>query len=463
MDVRHGSKPIDEAVGDPKIDAGLRLKIKNYLNKDRAFIDGIWVDRKRSALEEVVVRTYCHKPISFDDFERLYNDFLRQHEIEDIYITDDVRRTRKARLSEAHCVLWKQGEQFRYYDIDGRDFTELLDELDLDSFENIEISTAKLMEDHPEILRRYDIRDQYELHNLLRKIVPDGSYHRFHCTRMPNIVFGTFDRDSALFDLLIDNAPISNTDLAQLIHDEYGYDTAIILSTYLQHFTEYYHQGMYTIDQKVMSAENRNLLQSALTDDFYYIDEIRRIYQKLVPGAVAEEINPYNLKLMGFQVMSRYVLQHYPTLDAYFTHMLTADDIVDIRESRKRFSYVQAFSQTLTGLKKSLQIVEFEPNQFISIRRLERSGVDRQAIRVFCEAVWDFVPDGTYFSIRSLRQDGFESDLYDLGFGDWFYASLLISDSRFSYSTMFGCIIFYKGSKEVTIKAFESDLINRVG
>lgn len=325
------------------------------------------------------------------------------------------------------------------------------------------MSTVKFMRDYPEIMEKYDIRDQYELHNLLRKIVPEGNYHDFRCGRTPDIKFGTFDRDAAILDILIDNAPICMKDLAQLVSMEYGYDPAVVMGSYLQNFSEYYHQGIYSIDQKQMNAENRNALKSVLTEDFYYIDEIRQIYSNLIHDADLEEINPYNLKVMGFLVYSGYVVQNHNSLDEYFHKLLTKDDIIDISAYRKRFVYIQNFYQKLKELKRSLQVVEFAPNQIIRINKLERSGVSRTMIQDFCDDVYDFVEDGQYFSAQSLRTAGFESDLYALGFEDLFYANLLISDDRFSFGTMFGNIIFYKGKSNITIKSFEMNLIQKNG
>ena len=42
-------------------------------------------------------------------------------------------------MADERFLLWKLNERFRYYDIDGRDYTELLDTLNLDSYENIEL------------------------------------------------------------------------------------------------------------------------------------------------------------------------------------------------------------------------------------------------------------------------------------------------------------------------------------
>lgn len=466
-DVKRGKKDLKFALEDHRgLDEGLRLKIKNYLNRNKLYVDGMWVDKKRGDLEQVVARKFCSENVSFDEFCCLYNSFLEQEEIpydDSIYYTDAVCKTRKNHLSDAKFLLWKQNEQIRYYDIEGRDYSELLEVLNLDSYENIELSTVKFMRDYPEIMEKYDIRDQYELHNLLRKIIPEGSYHDFHCGRMPEIKFGTFDRDAAIFDIFIDNAPISMSDLAELVSEEYGYDPAVIMGTYLQNFSEYYHQGIYSIDQKQMNSENKAILKSALTDDFYYIDEIRHIYSRLIPGADVEEINPYNLKTMGFSVYSRYAVQNHSSLEAFFYDLLTKDEIIDISAYRKRFVYVQMFSQKLMELKRSLEVVEFEPNQILSFRKLEQSGVSRDMIKDFCDAIYDFIQEEEYFSAQSIKLAGFESDLYNLGFSDWFYANLLISDDRFSFGMMFGNLIFYKGKASITIKSFETKLIRSYG
>ena len=466
-DIKRGKNNLASALDDAQgLDIGLRLKIKNYLNRNNIFVDGIWVEKKRADLEQLAVRKFCTETVTFNEFTEIYNKFLENEDIpydENIYYTDTIERTRKNRLKDARFLLWKQGELLRYYDIDGRDYTELLETLNLDAYENTEFSTVKLMRDYPEVMERYDLRDQYELHNLLKKIIPDGSYNDFHCDRNPMIRFGSFDRDAAILDIIIDHAPISNKDLANLINEEYGYDPAVIMSTYLQPFSDYYHQGAYRIDQKQMLSENRRLLQDALTEDFYFIDEIRRIYTRIIPDADPEEVNSYNLKQMGFLVLSKYVLQNHPSLEEYFLDLLTGEDIIDISAYRKRYTYVAAFSSILQQLKRELQVIEFEPNRLLHIRKLEQSGITKDLLHDFCDDVYSFVEDKAYFSAQSLKQDGFESELYDLGFSDWFYANLLLSDPRFSYSTMFGNLIFYKGKEDISIKSFERSRIIEYG
>lgn len=465
-DIKRGGGSLTEAVDDPNLGVGLRLKIKSLVNRNRVFIDGRWVDKKVGPLEEEVVRKCCQEDISYEDFRNKYNAFLQELGIpndEKLYFTDELIRGRKNSLSASRYLLWKQNEMLRYYDIDSRDYTELLEELNIDAYENIEFSTAKWMREHPAVMRRYDIRDQYELHNLLRKIVPEGSYHDFHCGRMPSVRFGSFDRDETIRELLFSNSPITAEDFIELLIEEYGYDKGTIAGTYLKCVALYYHNGIYKVDQMQIASDVLQQLKESLPNDFYYIDEIRTKYLELVPDGDVSVINAFNLKLMGFVVRSNYVLQNFSSADSYFEHLLTESDIVDIRQYRKRFTYVVSFSNKLMQLKRDMRIVEFEPDMIIRFDRLEKAGVTRETIRDYSDKVYSFVGKGQYFSAQSIRQAGFTHELYDLGFSDWFYASLLLADERFSYARIYGNQIFYSGDESVTITSFQVNRIKEHG
>lgn len=170
-------------------DAG-EEKQKLSSRKEKLDLDERWVPKNRSVLEQYVIEHFCRDSVIFSEFTERYNAFLREHEIpfnEKLYFTEAIERSRKNRLAEARFLLWKQGETLRAYDVDGRDYGDLISGLGLDALENIELSTQKLVDDHPQLMAQYDIRDRYELHNLLRKLLPDGSYHDLKIGRTPNI------------------------------------------------------------------------------------------------------------------------------------------------------------------------------------------------------------------------------------------------------------------------------------
>ena len=465
LDIKSHGKSLEEAVSDTGLSPALRLRIRNYLYRNKVYADGTWINKRRSDMEDYVLRKYCRDGCHLDEFRNLYNGFLKEIGLENdqkLYFDDSVFRTRKNKLVESRFVLYKYGEMIRYYDIDAQDYTDLLEELNLDVYENTRISTLKLMNEHPDIMKKYDIRDQYELHNLLRKIVKEGSYHGFEAKHMPHINFGTFDRDEALLNMMIDHAPIKQKDLIELIYEEYGYNKKAI-PFHLEFLKEYYYNGLYIIDQAVMAPEKMKEMKEILTDDFYYIEEIRKIYKEKYPEDNTDVINPHNLKIMGFNVYSHYALQNYPSLGVYFRTLLTKEDLQDISVYRKRFTYVQEFTTVLIDLKRTREVIEYAPNRLIQIRKLEAAGITEEVLKEYCDEVNDFLEDGEYFSIQSLREDGFSSSLYEQGFEDWFYANVLAFDERFSSGRMFSAMILYKGQKYITIQSFLESLIENAG
>lgn len=461
--IKQGKNDLRSALEDNKLDIGLKLKVKNYLNRNKILLDGMWIEKKRFELENYFLSKFCQDDISFTDFAEKFNLFLKSENIpydEKLYYTEGVLKTRKNHLGESRIALWKQNELIRYYDIDARDYSELLDTLNFESYENIEISTLKFMDDYPELMQKYDIRDQYELHNLLRKIVPENSYNNFRCGRTPILCFGEFDRNEAVTELIMNNAPLTQEELLDLVRKEYGFESGAII---WKNFSKYYYQGSYRVDYKVMSDDAKTLLSEKLTEDFYYIDEIKKIYKDLFPGADSSEINPFNLKNIGFSVLSKYAYQNHASLDAYFKNLLTKSDILDIKPLRKKFTYVQAFSGTLTHLKNNKIVFEFDPDHLINKRKLEAGGVTDELIENFCDSVFDFVEANTFFSIKTIKSAGFEHELFDLGFSDWFYANILAEDERYSSEQIFNNIVLYKGKTTVTIKAFEMWIIKTHG
>ena len=444
-----GDKIIEDAVKDENIDVAIRLRLISYLNRNNIVLDGHMIERNRSAIEQYILEKYCREEIHFDKFSELYNDLLKKNDIaydESIYYTDEIKKTRCNKFLQAPYVLWKQGMMLRYFDIDNIDKEEFLNSLQLYGYENTEISTLKLMEDHPDLMKKNDIHDQYELHNLLKKIVNPDDFKDIDFSRQPIIRFGQFDREKAIYEIICLLSPVTITDLIDYIHSEFGYEKFFIQLNMLSPFSSIYHNGIYSIDFKNIPENRIGKLKENLSEDFYFLDEIKKMYSKLFDNADLEEINPRSLKGLGFNVYSRYALQNYSSLEAYFMDLFTKPDVFDLRPIRKRFGHIVMMEQVLTNLKRNHIIFEFEPYQFINYRRISRLGVSKQDIEEYCTSVYEYVEDG-FFTIRLLKNKGFTSFLDKLGFEDYFYDSLLYMDFRFISGRMFNSYVHYKGGK----------------
>ena len=443
-----GTAKPEEVLTDEEIPISLRYRLRNFLDRDKIRIDGTLFPPKRAELEDYALRKFAQDELVFERFVELYNGMLEANGVlfdEKIYYTESNLRTRTNKFADSLYCLWKQGERLRYYDIQSRDYTELLETLSLESYRNTELSTRKFMDAYPDVMAKYDIRDPHELHNLLKKISKQYGLESIRFSRQPNLQFGEFDRNRAIAEALIMLSPVTQADLADYLYQEYGYERATLVANYLTPFREFYHNGVYSVDFKHIPDERAKLLQSRLKEDFYFVDEIKHIYLDLFSDACEEEINPYSLKALGFQVNTNYCFRNYTSAAAYFTYLLTKDDLYDVREILHRYGSLQMFNQTYNELLKAHRIYRYEPYKIITMTRLARLNVTMDQIDDYCSAVRENVEDDSYFTIVSLRHSGFTHALDGLGFDDYFYASLLGTDSRFSSQRVFGEVVLYNG------------------
>lgn len=433
-----------------------KVVYKNYLS-----IGSDRVRRNRSDLVDYIIRNYCIDEVSFDEFSELYLMFLKDYGLERderLFLSD---RTYENKLADSDYVLWKYGRRFRYYNIEAYDFNDLLQILDLEQYQDIEFSTLKFFVGYQEIMMNYDIRDEYELHNLLKKLYKRTNNINIKFKRMPNIEIGTANRDEQMLDILLQFAPVSNVDLAAAYEEAYGVHAETVLANHLKNFDEYYFDGMYKIDAKPLLSEQSSRMSECLDKDFYPISEVKRIYLREFTNADSHMINPYTLKLLGFRVYSTYAIRNkFQSASDYFRYLLLEKDIIDARKFPRELVSTVAYTSELYRLKSLYELVEYLPSEYINIRRLNSAGISAEKFQDYCDCIHKYIERGEYFTVKSLRKKGFEHPLDHLGFEDWFYSSILTEDNkRFSYRRMGGSKVFIKGNQEVTLGSFIEFLV----
>ena len=454
-------KLLEQALSDENIPAALRKRIEPVAYEDYLLVDGTRIKKDRPILVQHYIKTHCRALTDYDAFVDDYGNWLAEVGLQDSNYEIE-RRTYENRLQGADYVLWNHRRRFRYYPISANDYTDLFACIDFDQYENTEISTLKLFRDHPDVMLDYDIRDEYELHNLLKKVWPkDDPRITFH--RMPMIELGKANRDEQVLNLLLQYAPISAEELSRKYEELYGARAATVQGSFFQAFSEYFYNGMYTIDAENLPSEQFYRLKEILDRDIYMIADIKRIYHRVFPDENGEHINPYTLKTLGFHVYAGYVVKNtYSSAADYFHHLLTDEMIVDLQEIDKRFLALSAFSSELLELRHDRIIIEFSPKQYLNIRRLNAGGITKEMLDHYCACVHSWVEPHSFFTIASLQQEGFRHELDDLGFEEWFYASLLVEDKEhFSYQRIGGTKLFFAGNSNAVFPDFLSDLISR--
>lgn len=449
---RSKRKPIEELLTDDAVPLELRRRAEKAIYKQYVTLDGIRVRKQRPALVKHFIKTYCRELTTYDDFFQKYHEWLNAIGLGDNVALILESRSYENKLNLCDYVLWNQWKRFRYYNIPEQDFEELLSTLDLEQFEGTEISTLKLFRDYPDLMQQYDIHDEYELHNLLKKIWPLGS-NSVKFKKMPTIEIGTADPINQIFDLLLQYAPVSADDLANHYEEEYGVKATTVKGNYLRSLDHYYYRGVYSVNFANLPEIQFNRMQAVLERDFYITQEVKRLYKREFPGSDESLINSYTLKTLNFRVYSGYVVKNtYSSAVDYFRCLLTTDDIVDARNISKSIQNVVTYSSELYSLRSEYRIIEFSPLQYINIRRLNKAGVTTDNLESYCKSVASFYEKGEYFTVTSLRRNGFTHEMDDLGFDEWFYASVLLEDrEHFSYQRIGGTRVFLRGKANANL------------
>lgn len=430
--------------------ASERIKRKRYI-----FIGNTVLNRNNKELIEYVTKTFARNDIAFDDFFNKYQLFLEELSLhEDNKFSIDIRRIRNI-IVESRFILWKQWEKFRYYNIDSYDYSNLLDVLDLNQYKDVEYSVLKFFRNYPDLMKDYDIRDEYELHNLLRKICNEKEYSLIKFKRMPTIEFGYVDRNKQILELLEILAPISNANLAREYENEYGIRHNIILPSLYNDNNE-----INKIDHPEPPNDLILKIKNVFTLDFYMLDKMKRIYKKEFMNYDEKYFNSYTIKNIGFNVYSNYAIKNnYEIATEYFKKLLTDKDIIDTTDFPNGVKSIQVYYSLLYELKDNYEIIEFAPNKYINIKKLNENGVTIEHLKEYSQVAAEFI-DNKYFTLHSLKNLGFKHYLDELGFDDFFYSSILIEDiNNFSYVKVGGNKLLYNGKQDIKLSDFLEKII----
>lgn len=458
----HGEKKVEEMIDDINLTKSLYHGCQNYIYRNSILLDGEYVQCKRDLLCKKLAQKLCSdKDMSFDDFYQEYLQLLKNNDLdtnEKLLFPSD--RAFAARLEDSKYVLMKYGRKFRFYPIEEIDVVEFVEALHLEQYVDLEISTLKIYSDYAEVMQEYDIADEYELHNLLKKtqeVWNIGNKYNLVFSRMPFILFGNADREKQTEHLLMQVAPISIEEYCQFYEMEYGVLARTAMANMTPYISNYYHEGIYTIDQPLLDDEERSYLEGILCEDFYFMEDVKELYEKRFSLGDASRINPRTMKELGFRVFTNYIIRNtYASADDYFTKVYMSDDLLNLENQDTRIGYVQSANQALDNLRSSYELLEYEDKKYIKFSHLKNvySEITKELFVDYVNKAIEFAGTQRFFTISKLIKDGLKHDVDCVGLGDWFNAGLLKNSKKIRFVKTGGGIIFFQGDRQFTTVDF---------
>ena len=459
--VKNIRKPLKEILEDEDIPTIIRRNFERYIYKDYVFFNKERILFGRASFVNYIIKDYSNDGISYDDFKEMYDIFLKDlkyEKDENLKIGD---RSYENRIRDSLNVLWKPGRKFRYYNILGYDFDELLKTINLNQYKNEEYSSLKFFKMYPNLMAMYDIRDEYELHNLLKKICTVDKYPQIKFGRMPSIEFGKVDREQQVKGLLSLLSPISKQDFIEEYENFYGVDSKTVSANYLSYIEKYDCNGMYDI--KFEEYDDLILLDISeiLFEELYTVQEVKEIFRKNFPNDEKKLLNPILLKKLGYKISGGYVVKNqYNSASDYFFQFLKKSETIELNSISSRIKSLPMFISQIYKLKETYEIIEFLPNNFINFSRLKKLGVTKEDLEQYCLKVLEFIGGNKYFTTFSLKKNGFHHELDKLEFDAYFYTSILIEyKERISYKRIGRNKLMYSSGKGASFEDFLEHIV----
>ncbi|MGL6099843.1 MAG: DNA-directed RNA polymerase subunit alpha C-terminal domain-containing protein [Fusobacteriaceae bacterium] len=369
-----GETSLEEVLNDDKISLKMKNNIEKAIYKRYFILNGERVLKNRVSIIKYLCKTYANKKdLQFDELKKLYFLTIKELDEENNIKLNSFDRGSENVLASSDYILWKYGRKFRYYDIKKNDYTDFLKQLNLNQYNNLEISTLKIFRLYPDLMSEYNIYDEYELHNLLKKVCCPIKFPTIKFRKMPMIEIGEVDRDVQILDLLIKLSPIKNLDFGKQYEIEYGIKAKTLLATNMVKYNNYCENSIFNIEPKFLKTEELETLKTYLSKEFYTVSEFENIFKRIFEDIDLKYINGFNLKLLGYKLYSSYIISsQFDSSREFFKTLLLKEEILDIENLDFRYKYIISYTQELQRLRDEFELLEFNSKKYIKISKLEK-------------------------------------------------------------------------------------------
>ena len=453
---KQGSKDITMLEFDVNISVFVYKKFKEQIKKYCVYINNHYVPIERAILLTEIIKAYCKTEVHIENLFNFYFSYLEDNNLnENSKLTFPNKRSFEARVQDDKNSLWKFGRKVRYYPIENYDVCEFVSELNLDRFKDVEISTLLLLNDNKELMKQYDIRDEYELHNFLKKTESkwnkDNKYE-IEFARMPMLTFGNVDRKKQYSTFLEQIAPVTLEEYGQLCEMEFGILSQTAMANHLSYIGEYYHKGIFEANQPLLTDNEILNLEQVLNQEFYLLEDVKKIIFSILPNLDVSKLNARNYKRLGYKVFSGYLIKNtYSSAQEYFENLFLKSEILNLNDIDSRILFKSVACNLLYELREQNRLIEIEDKVYIRQDRFERiTNHNISKNYDFIHHVLSFSKDYVFFTMKKLFADGFYDELLDIDMGIYFYSALVKNSQLIKYIKMGNNILFYSEDNSVT-------------
>lgn len=381
------------------------------------------------------------------------NDYLNEYQQDSKYLTEE--NSVRGLADRSRKVIRDKSNAFRFYDYKQIDETVLKDLMELVNLPHGIYSMTKIFNENLELMQEIDIRSEYELHNLYKRLieVEDVVY-----TRMPEFSIGNSDKNSFLIRLFHEQAPILIDEFTKFVEENYGLKQNSLRSHIQMFLPEYIHGEEIRVDYILLEETELEKLRELLVEDIYTVEQLDRIGSVVDPDFHDKFLNNMTLMKLGYSLKGNYVLTSaYGSVERYFNDLILNQDYF-VREPKDIFK-TTTFNMALYFLEKDLDIVKVEKDTYITAKKLNEAGVSKEDLIDFRNEVIRLAPKGKFFTLHTIQKAGLMHSLEELGFDSIFYERIIWTAPNIRTIPLAIGYIFLISNKDVSLKDFIQSIV----
>lgn len=405
-----------------------------------------------------IIEIKATEPIDISELMSIYNDVCQKMKIDDEKNYKCFKNV-ICRRNDTIC-----SDKFvRYYDInkiekeDKKIFSEMLD------VENGVYSASYFYNFYVEFMEEYDIRNEYELYDLLKKIDVQNENKNVKYNKSPNILIGIKDKTAFYEEILKELSPITIDEAALYFNEKYNTRIDSEKSYISRYFSKYINNNIIRFAVDSINEDKLIKFKEIFTKDVIEIKYAKEKFEQILGKEWKKYFNAYNLEKMGYKICNEFIISSMiNNFESYLKSQYLSSKIIYINQIPARKSMI--VYNILRGMQSRLEIFKYSEDAYISFEMLENAGITKEDISNYRNEILKLLDNKKYINLFIVREN-IHSDVFkkldDLDFDDDFYENIIaFSDSIKTINFKSNKIFYLNEGEELSTKDFIKDIID---
>ena len=399
------------------------------------------------------------KAMEYSEIMNEYNKIIESTNLDMELIGETDFRNIDSILNRSNYVLCDAGRYYRYYDIDALDENDVKALHEMLDVEPGDYSAEFFFNNNELLMKNIDIKNEYELHNLLRKYI--GNFNgKIVYSRMPDIFIDCDDKNAFVDNLIHELSPINLDEFVDYVYQNYGHKNNTFRALLVNNFSKYITNGQIISECPEFTLEQMTILKEKLTDDIYSIITIKELLTELFDVNDFKLINNLNMSKIGYKLRGNYIMKSsISNLEGYMRNIISNSDYYEIKPEMKKIG--STFSSYLYKFIYNLDLFEIDNEKYITIKKLNELGISKDNIKEFINEIEKVISDNEYFNLYTLNKDNFLSNLKKYNFPDCFYETIISTIPNVKSFSVKNNVVFIKTDEQATREKFINSFVTK--